>query len=323
MIVEMRNVDKRYGQVDALAGATMSVPAGAIYGLIGPNGAGKTTSMQIMSSLLSRDGGSVEVAGVDPELDPVAVRRELGWMPDFFGVYEGLNASEYLDFFAAVHEVRAGARPAVVRDLLELVSLVDKADADVNTLSRGMKQRLSLARALIHDPELLVLDEPASGLDPRARVELRELIAELQRMGRTIVISSHILSELEGVCSHLAIVDQGRFLAQGPIEEIRSKLFAQRRVRARVEPSQIEAAEAWLQDQGSVGDLEVERGVIRFLFSGDDAASASVLGGLIAAGVPVSEWRVDGAGLEEVFLHLTSNGEADAARSGAGEGAAS
>ena len=208
-------------------------------------------------------------------------------------------------------------------DLLALVDLEDKADADVNSLSRGMKQRLSLARALVHDPELLVLDEPASGLDPRARVELRELIAELQRMGRTIVISSHILSELEGVCSHLAIVDHGRFLTQGPIDEIRSKLFAQRRVRARVEPARIEAAEAWLADHSTVGELEVERGVIRFLFSGDDAASASLLSGLIASGTPVSEWRVDGAGLEEVFLHLTGNGNGDGAAADHREGGTS
>jgi ABC-2 type transport system ATP-binding protein len=320
MIVEFESVEKRYGKVHALQDANLSVPAGATLGLIGPNGAGKTTSILITTSLLQRDGGMVRVGGIDPERDPLAVRRHVGYMPDFFGVYEGLRAREYLEFFAATQRIRAAARPAVVADLLALVDLEAKADADVNTLSRGMKQRLSLARALIHDPELLVLDEPASGLDPRARVELRELIAELQRMGRTIVISSHILSELEGVCSHLAIVDHGRFLAQGPIDEIRSKLFAQRRVRARVEPSQIEAAEVWLADQGTVGELEVERGVIRFLFSGDDAASADLLGGLIASGTPVSEWRVDGAGLEEVFLHLTSNGEGDGSGSGQREG---
>lgn len=309
MIVEFDSVEKRYGRVHALRDANLSVPVGATLGLIGPNGAGKTTSMLIATSLLQRDGGMVRVGGIDPERDPKAVRRHVGYMPDFFGVYEGLRVREYLEFFAATQNIRPVARPAVVADLLALVDLEDKADADVNTLSRGMKQRLSLARALIHDPELLVLDEPASGLDPRARVELRELIAELQRMGRTIVISSHILSELEGVCSHLAVVDQGRVLAQGPIGEIQSRLFAQRRVRVRVAPAQIEAADEWLQDRAGISDLDVERGVVRFIYTGDDAASAELLGGLIGHGVAVSEWRVDGAGLEEVFLHLTGNGE--------------
>ena len=308
MIVEFEAVEKRYGKVHALRDANLSVPVGATLGLIGPNGAGKTTSMLIATSLLQRDGGMVRVGGIDPERDPRAVRRHVGYMPDFFGVYEGLLAREYLEFFAATQNIRPAARPAVVADLLALVDLEDKADADVNTLSRGMKQRLSLARALIHDPELLILDEPASGLDPRARVELRELIAELQRMGRTIVISSHILSELEGVCSHLAVVDHGSVLAQGPIDEIRGRLFAQRRVRVRVAPASIEAAESVLADRPEVSSLEVERGVLRFVFSGDDAVSAELLGQIVAAGIPVSEWRVDGAGLEEVFLHLTGNG---------------
>lgn len=305
MIVELKNVDKRYGRVDALAGASMSVPAGSIFGLIGPNGAGKTTSMQIMSSLLSRDGGSVEVAGVDPELDPVAVRRELGWMPDFFGVYEGLNASEYLDFFAAIHDVRAGARPAVVRDLLELVSLVDKADADVNTLSRGMKQRLSLARALVHDPSLLILDEPASGLDPRARVDLRELIGELQRMGKTVVISSHILAELEGICSHLAVVDRGRVMAQGSLDDIRAQMMGQRTIRVRLAVTDAARAEETLNTVAEVQNLVVESGLLRFALGGGDEESASVLRRLIEAGITIYEWHHEAAGLEELFMQLT------------------
>ncbi len=305
MIVEMKNVDKRYGQVDALAGASLSIPSGSIFGLIGPNGAGKTTSMQIISSLLARDGGSVEVAGVDPELDPVAVRRELGWMPDFFGVYEGLNASEYLDFFASIQDIRTAARPAVVRDLLELVSLVDKADADVNTLSRGMKQRLSLARALVHDPALLVLDEPASGLDPRARVDLRELIAELQRMGKTVVISSHILAELEGICSHLAVVDRGRVISQGSLGEIRAQMTGQRTIRMRLDPVDVARAEEVLTTTNQASDLVVESGLLRFGFAGGDSESSELLRRLIEADVSVYEWSQEAAGLEELFMRLT------------------
>jgi ABC-2 type transport system ATP-binding protein len=310
MIVEFEAVEKRYGKVQALRDANLSVPEGATLGLIGPNGAGKTTSMLIATSLLQRDGGMVRIGGIDPERDPKAVRRHVGYMPDFFGVYEGLASREYLDFFAATQNIRPAARPAVVADLLALVDLEEKADADVNSLSRGMKQRLSLARALIHDPELLILDEPASGLDPRARVELRELIAELHRMGRTIVISSHILSELEGICSHLAVVDHGRVITQGPVDEIRARLFAQRRVTARVAPEDAGRAQELLEDHAQVKDVTVERAIVRMIFSGDDAASAAILASLVGAGVAVSEWRVDGAGFEELFLQLTANGDA-------------
>jgi ABC-2 type transport system ATP-binding protein len=196
VIVEFEAVEKRYGKVHALRDADFQVPEGSVVGMIGPNGAGKTTSMLIMTSLLERDGGRVRIGGIDPQRDARAVRRHVGYMPDFFGVYDGIRSREYLEFFAATQGVRSAARPAVVADLLALVDLEEKADADVNTLSRGMKQRLSLARALVHDPELLILDEPASGLDPRARVELRELITQLNRMGRTNVISTHILAEL-------------------------------------------------------------------------------------------------------------------------------
>ncbi len=311
MIVEFDQVEKRYGRVRALHDANLTVPRGSVVGLIGPNGAGKTTSMLIMTSLLERDGGRVRIGGLDPERDPRAVRRHVGYMPDFFGVYEGLRTREYLEFFAATQDIRPLARPAVVADLLALVALEDKADADVNTLSRGMKQRLSLARALIHDPELLVLDEPASGLDPRARVHLRELIAELHRMGRTIVISSHILSELEGICSHLAVVDHGRVLAQGSVEEIRAQLVGHRALVARVVPEDAETAEETIRTLSGVEAVDVERDQLRISFEGDDAASAQLLAAVVAAGARVVEWRVEGAGLEELFLRLTDDGEGE------------
>ncbi len=308
MIVEFAAVEKRYGKLYALRDADLAVPEGSVLGLIGPNGAGKTTSMLIMTSLLDRDGGRVRIGGIDPQRDPKAVRRHVGYMPDFFGVYEGVRTREYLDFFAATQRIRPAARPAVVADLLALVDLEDKADADVNTLSRGMKQRLSLARALVHDPALLVLDEPASGLDPRARVELRELISELHRMGRTIVISSHILSELEGICTHLGVVDHGRILAQGSVGEVRARLFAERRVTARIGHDRALDAEAVLRSHPEVGDVSVEREVVRVHFAGADDVSASLLAGLVDNGIPVVEWRVEGAGLEDLFLQLTAEG---------------
>ncbi|MGH8874532.1 MAG: ABC transporter ATP-binding protein [Acidimicrobiia bacterium] len=309
MIVEFASVTKRYGKVAALDGVDLLVPEGAVMGLVGPNGAGKTTSMLVMSSLLARDGGSVRVAGVDPAAEPRRVREMLGYMPDFFGFYDSLTAVEYLEFFAAAHGIRSPARAAVVSDLLELVDLDHKADADVNGLSRGMKQRLSLARALVHDPHLLVLDEPASGLDPRARVQLRELIAELARLGKTVVISSHILAELEGICTHLAVVDDGKVKAQGELEEIRRALVGTRRVTARVPDQQVEAAEGLLAAAPEVAELVIERGVARFVMAGDGGVSARLLSGLVSEGIEVSEWRVEAAGLEELFLRITGKGE--------------
>ena len=304
-MIEFDNVTKRYGSVTALAGANLAIAEGSITGLIGPNGAGKTTSMEVIGTLIRRDSGKVSVAGYDPQADPRAVRKVLGYMPDFFGVYDGLIVREYLDFFASANGVRSEARRAVVGDLLALVDLEDKAGSDVNTLSRGMKQRLSLARALVHDPDVLVLDEPASGLDPRARVQLRELIAELGRLGKTVVISSHILSELEGVCSHMAIVDRGVVKAQGTIEEIRSALVGNRRVTLRTPAKQLVAAEGLLRDREGVMELQVERDHLRFTGDFDSDQLAELLRIMVDGDISVWDWRVDSAGLEELFLQLT------------------
>ena len=309
MIATMSGVEKNYGSVRALDGIDLEIPEGSVFGLIGPNGAGKTTSMLVISTLLSRDAGKVEVVGVDPQSDPQGVRRLLGYMPDFFGFYENLTAREYLEFFAAASDVRGPRRKAVVSDLLALVDLEGKADADVNSLSRGMKQRLSLARALVHDPQLLVLDEPASGLDPRARVQLRELIAELSRLGKTVIISSHILSELEGICSHLAVVDDGKVKAHGDLDEIRKALTSSRRVTVRMSDERVDDVASLLGAQSHVSEIDVEKGRVRFVLAGDDQESARLLGQVVGTGTDVAEWRVDAAGLEELFLQITADDE--------------
>lgn len=308
-MIEFDSVEKQYGPAKALDGFDLAVPEGAVLGLIGPNGAGKTTSMLVMSTLLERDGGRVRVAGFDPAVDPGAVRKMLGYMPDFFGFYESLTAYEYLDFFAASQKIPATKRPALISDLLALVDLTSKTAADVNALSRGMKQRLSLARALIHDPQLLILDEPASGLDPRARVHLRELIAELARIGKTVVISSHILSELEGICSHMAIVDRGKVVAQGPLDEIRRLLMVARKVTARVPDDVIDEALDLLRSLSVVSEVTVERGAITFVLVGADSESAAMLRHIVESGIDVWEWRVTDAGLEELFMQLTKDGD--------------
>lgn len=305
MIIEFSGVEKRYGKTKALAGANLEVPPGVVMGMIGPNGAGKTTSMMIMTGLLPRDAGLVRVAGIDPAKDARGVRRIVGFMPDFFGVYESLRVDEYLEFFAASHGVRRAARRAVVADLLALVELGDKADADVNTLSRGMKQRLSLARALVHDPQILILDEPASGLDPRARAHLRELIVELGRMGRTVLISSHILPELEGMCSHLAVVDRGTVLAQGEVEDIRDRFLRHARISVRVQENDLPEAEEIIRANDGIQELWTERNLLRYVSDGRDVASERTLAALIGAGIRVAEFRVERASIEDLFLQVT------------------
>ncbi len=308
MMISFEGVKKRYRTTVALDGVDMSIPQGSVTGLVGPNGAGKTTSILLMSTLLSRDEGTVEVGGLDPELDAPGVRRLIGYMPDFFGVYESLTATEYLQFFAASHGIAAVRRSALASDLLDLVGLSDRATDDVNTLSRGMKQRLSLARSLVHDPDLLVLDEPAAGLDPRARVHLRELIAELGRMGKTVVVSSHVLTELEGICSDIVVMDEGGVVAQGPMGSVRASLASDRFIRTRLVDQDVELALTLLEEDPRVSGLMVESGRIGFSLAdtGDDG-STELLSRLVTAGVRVAEWRIEEIGLEELFLRITQD----------------
>lgn len=227
-IVSVRNLVKRYGQFTAVNNVSLDIPRGSVFGLIGPNGAGKSTTFSVIASLLSPTSGDVRVGGFDPATSSRDVRRLIGYMPDQLGVYGGLSAEEYLRFYAAAYLIPRSDWPALIEGLLELVGLSGKREVDIDTMSRGMKQRMSLARALVHDPEILILDEPASGLDPRARVELRELIQQLSSMGKTIIISSHILSELQEMCTDIAIIEGGEVLAAGTPAEIARTVGANR-----------------------------------------------------------------------------------------------
>jgi ABC-2 type transport system ATP-binding protein len=233
-IVETKDLTRRYGSTLALDRLTLEIPQGAIFGFIGPNGAGKTTTMRILTTLLSPTSGEAWVAGRSVLKDPLGVRKVVGFMPDFFGVYDNMKVWEYLDFFGRSYGVPASRRASLIGELLELVDLGHKRDAFVMTLSRGMKQRLSLARTMIHDPALLILDEPASGLDPRARIELRELLKELRALGKTVMISSHILTELAEMCTHIAIIERGRLLAAGDVQTILRSLQPHRTLEVRV-----------------------------------------------------------------------------------------
>jgi ABC-2 type transport system ATP-binding protein len=285
------------------------VEQGEIFGFVGPNGAGKTTTLRILATLLLPSAGTAEIAGMSVTRNPDQVRRVLGFMPDSFGVYDDMKVWEYLDFFARCYGIGPADRRRMIGDLLELVDLGTKRDQYVQTLSRGMQQRLCLAHALVHDPQVLLLDEPASGLDPRARVELRELLRELRTLGKTILISSHILPELEELCTSVAIVDRGQVLAQGKVSDIERRLRfgAVLRVRMLLDGEELEAARARLSQDADVATaVLLEDGTIELGFRGDDAASARLLTQSVAAGMPIVSFARAASDLEELFLQVTS-----------------
>ena len=308
-IVRTEGLVKRYDNTLAVAGIDLSVEQGEIFGLVGPNGAGKTTTLRILATLLLPSAGTAEIAGMSVTRNPDDVRRVLGFMPDSFGVYDDMKVWEYLDFFARCYGMGAADRRRMIGDLLELVDLGSKRDDYVQTLSRGMQQRLCLAHALVHDPQVLLLDEPASGLDPRARVELRELLRELRTLGKTILISSHILPELEELCTSVAIVDRGQVLAQGRVSDIERRLRfgAVLRVRMMLEGEALEAArDRFGQDPDVASAVLLEDGTIELGFRGDDAASARLLSESVAAGMPIVSFARAASDLEELFLQVTS-----------------
>jgi ABC-2 type transport system ATP-binding protein len=317
LALEARGLFKRFGSTVAVEDFTLSVPPGAIYGLIGPNGAGKTTSMRMLATLLEPDGGDAWIGGASIQDDQAGVRRQLGYMPDFFGVYPELKVAEYLDFYAACHGVPSERRAGVATDLLGLVDLTHKRDSYVAGLSRGMQQRLGLARALVHDPTVLLLDEPASGLDPRARLELREVVRELGRMGKAVLVSSHILAELADLCTHIAIVDGGRVLASGPVDEVTRRLHGGRSVRVqvlgRLEGVRLQGALLDRPDTHAVTldttepNEETPEAIAtaRFVLDGDEQALRGLLAELVTAGLPIFSFGQDVSGLENVFLQVT------------------
>jgi len=307
-IVNIDGLVKRYNGTLAVAGISLAVDSGEIYGLVGPNGAGKTTMLRMLATLLEPTAGDAVIAGESIRRNPAAVRRVLGFMPDVFGVYDDMKVWEYLDFFARCYGLPAARRRRIIADLLELVDLGPKRDAYVQALSRGMQQRLCLAHALVHDPQVLLLDEPASGLDPRARIELRELLRELRRLGKTILISSHILPELEEICTSVAIVDRGKVLAAGRISDIEQRLRVGAVLRVRVladEAGIDEAAEAFRAESDVASAEVLEDGTIELGFRGDDEAAAQLLARAIARGSTVASFARAASDLEELFLQVT------------------
>jgi ABC-2 type transport system ATP-binding protein len=325
-IVRASGLTKRYNGTLAVAGVDLQVEGGEIFGLVGPNGAGKTTMLRMLATLLEPSDGDAEIGGASIRGNPQQVRRVLGYMPDSFGVYDDMRVWEYLDFFGRCYGLTAAQRRRTIADLLELVDLAPKRNAYVQSLSRGMQQRLCLAHALVHDPQVLLLDEPASGLDPRARVELRELLRELRSLGKTILISSHILPELEELCTSVAIIDRGRVLDSGRIEDIGRRLRLGEVLRARIvgDAVAMAAARDWFAARPDVASAEVlEDGrEIEIGFRGDEAGAAALLAAAIGSGLAVASFARAATDLQELFLQVTGQDEALAPTARAAEVAA-
>ena len=310
MMVHVDNLTKRYKGTLAVDRLTMEIPAGEIYGFIGPNGAGKTTTMRIIAGLLAPTSGKVYVDGIDVAKEPLKVKKHIGYMPDFFGVYDDLKVSEYMDFYAGLQGISKNKAEGLIDSLLELVRLTHKKDAYVDTLSRGMKQRLCLARSLIHDPKFLILDEPASGLDPRARVEMKEILKELRTMGKTVLISSHILPELSELCTSIGIIDSGKLIASGSVAEIVEKMSQSGKVKMKVAGQEEEAVRVLMEIPG-IGSISSVADIIEVEVSGGDEACVKILRTLVEKGIPVISFQPVESSLESVFMHLTERGNGD------------
>ena len=306
--IRIEGLTRRYGRTIAVSGVDLAVEDSEILGLVGPNGAGKTTTLRMLSTLLVPSDGDAWIMGHSIRHAPDKVRRVIGYMPDSFGVYDDMRVWEYLDFFARCYSIPGARRKRLVADLLELVDLGHKRDDYVQSLSRGMQQRLCLAHTLVNDPPVLLLDEPASGLDPRARIELRELIRELRDLGKTVLISSHILPELEELCTRVAIIDHGRVLAHGEVSEIERRLRrgAVLRVTVAGDADAVAAAERALAADPSVTSATtLPDGRIEIGVPGDDAGMAALLARLIRDGHPIAGFAPAVSDLEELFLQVT------------------
>ncbi|CAI8924051.1 ABC-2 type transport system ATP-binding protein [Brevibacillus sp. IT-7CA2] len=303
-MIQIQNLRKRYGKMEALKGLSLEIDKGTVFGFVGPNGAGKSTTMSILATLLEPTSGKAYVGGYEVTKHPKEVRKLIGFMPDFFGVYDNLTAEEYLDFYGANYDIPAAERKQIIPQLLELVNLTHKRDAYVDSLSRGMKQRLGLARSLVHNPEVLILDEPASGLDPRARIELREILKELRDMGKTIIISSHILPELAEMCDVIGIVEEGNLVAFGRVDEIYSKMQEQRVLRIRL-LDRVEEAMTRLREMPVITRVTREGNWVVAGFSGNDEEQVELLRELAVSGYPVAAFNEAVGDLEEIFLEIT------------------
>lgn len=307
---EILELHKNYGKFTALDSLSMNITENSIFGFVGPNGAGKTTTMKIMSGLLKADSGSIYINGEDILKNPKNIRDKIGYMPDFFGVYDDLKVSEYMDFYAGTYYIPYAERGELIDNLLEIVDLSDKKDTYVDSLSRGMKQRLCLARSLVHDPDLIILDEPASGLDPRARVEMKEVLKQLREMGKTIVVSSHILPELAEMCSEIGIMDKGKLVTQGTVNEIMNKLHKKRVVKVKTNSAK-DVLIRLLKEQSCVKEITENADNVEFVFEGKESDLTDILRNIVMNGIPIYSFSENEGNLEEIFMTVTGGEEND------------
>ena len=302
-MIELQNVTKNYGELKAVDSISLNIQKGEIFGFIGPNGAGKTTTIKMLATLLVPSSGSILVAGINPEEEPREVRKLIGYMPDFFGVYPDLAVWEYLDFFGAAYHIPESRRSSMIDDVLELTDLTGKKFDLVETLSRGMKQRLCLAKTLLHDPAILLLDEPASGLDPRARIEIREIIKELRKMNKTVLISSHILPELSDFCTSIGIIEKGKLIAAGSLTEIEKRLSGARIYRlTAIDP--LETIQTFLKDQGVEAGID-GGGYLEFSSTAGMEDVAQLLAKLVSKNFRITSFYPVAANLEDLFMKIT------------------
>lgn len=307
-MVEIKGLNKFYGKFIALNNFDLHIDKGELFGFVGPNGAGKTTTMKILSGLLKASGGEVYVAGIDAIRQSTELKAMIGYMPDFFGVYDNLKAIEYMEFYASIYGMYGKQATSYCMELMDLVHLSDKANFYVDSLSRGMKQRLCLARSLVHNPQLLILDEPASGLDPRARFEMKGILKNLHEIDKTIIISSHILSELAEMCTTIGIIDHGQMMVKGTVDEIMTRLNTSNPLQIRIVEGMDQAVKI-LKENPTVVNLSVDANMLLVGFKGNEEEEAALLASLIQNDVRVSSFVRDTGNLEEVFMRVTGNKE--------------
>jgi ABC-2 type transport system ATP-binding protein len=303
-MIETRDLTKMYGDLYALDRLTLKLEKGDVYGFIGPNGAGKTTTMRILATLLNPTWGEATVCGYSIYNNAKEIRRHIGYMPDFFGVYDDMKVIEYLEFFASAYRIKGAARRKICEEVLELVDLTYKRDALVTSLSRGMTQRLGLARTLLHDPQVLLLDEPASGLDPRARIEMRALLKELRNMGKTILVSSHILPELADICNKIGIIEQGCLLVNGEVTDVMKQVRTDIVLNITVAARMTDAA-GLLENQPEVESVQDKNGVLIVKLNEGVVQYGFLANRLVEQGYELTLFKEDEINLETAFMHLT------------------
>lgn len=306
-MIRVEKLTKNYGKTQALQGLDLSIGDGELHGFVGPNGAGKTTAMRILATLMKPDSGDAQVDEISIISQPECARRLVGYMPDFFGVYDNLKAWEYLDLYAGCVGMNVKDRRRRIDEMLMLTELESKREAYVDHLSRGMKQRLCLARAMMHDPKLLILDEPASGMDPRARAEMRSILKNISHMGKTVLISSHILPELADMCNHMTILDHGKAIFTGSMNELENRMNSESELTIRFEKMPNESLKTEMLDVLKEKNIREEQNMWHIALAQDDERDADILARWIRMGAAICDFHHEKVTLEEVFMEVTEH----------------